>query len=67
MAIAKSARRSVAFKVARMRESNMEDQDELIIRKSDCEEAGLEANNKTALEDIGHITLSRISPINTQN
>ena len=34
----------------------MEDQDELIICKSDGEEEGLEANNnnKAALEDIGH-------------
>lgn len=31
----------------------MEDQDEIIIRKSDCDEVGLEANNKTALEDVG--------------
>ena len=52
-AIAKTASRNVDFKVARMREAIMEDQDELIIRKSDCEEAGLEANNKTALEDVG--------------
>ena len=56
MAIAKTASRNVAFKVARMRESIMEDQDELIIRKSDCEELGLEANNKAALEDVGHNT-----------
>ena len=60
MIIAKTcASRNVAFKVARMRESIMEDQDELIIRKSDCDEVGSEANNnrsnnKAALEDIGH-------------
>ena len=54
MAIAKTACRNVAFKVARMRESVMEDQSELIICKSDCEEVGLEANNKAALEDVGH-------------
>ena len=35
--------RNVAFKVAKMRDSIMEDQDELIIRKSECEELGLEA------------------------
>ena len=29
----------------------MEDQDELIIRKSECEELGLEVNAKAALED----------------
>ena len=38
MAIAKTASRNVAFKVAKMRDSIMEDQDELIIRKSECEE-----------------------------
>ena len=34
----------------------MEDQDELIIRKSECEELGLEANTNTkaVLEDVGH-------------
>ena len=32
----------------------MEDQDELIIRKSECEELGLEANAKAVLEDVGH-------------
>ena len=51
MAIAKTAS---SRNVARMRESIMEDQDELMIRKSNCEEVGLEANNKAALEDIGH-------------
>ena len=38
-----------------MRDSIMEDQDELIVRKSECEELGLEANVvKAALEDVGH-------------
>jgi len=32
----------------------MEDQDEFIMRKSDGEETGSEASDKTALEDIGH-------------
>ena len=55
MAIAKTASRNVAFKVAKMRDSIMEDQDELIIiRKSECEELGLEANTKAVLEDVGH-------------
>ena len=27
---------------------------ELIIRKSECEELGLEANTKAVLEDVGH-------------
>ena len=53
MAIAKTACRNVAFKVARMREAIMEDQDELITRKSDSEDVALEANNKAILEDIG--------------
>ena len=54
MAIAKTACRNVAFKVAKMRGSIMEDQDELIIRKSESEELGLEVNAKAALEDVGH-------------
>ena len=33
MAIAKTASRNVAFEVAKMRDSIMEDQDDLIIRK----------------------------------
>ena len=32
----------------------MEDQDELIIRKSECKELGLEVNVKAALEEVGH-------------
>ena len=32
----------------------MEDQDELITRKSDSEDVALEANNKAALEDVGY-------------
>ena len=50
MAIAKTASRNVAFKVAKMRDSIMEDQDELMIRKSECEELGLEANTKILLQ-----------------
>ena len=69
MAIAKTASRNLAFKVARMRESIMEDQDEFIIRSSGREEIGSEANNRTALEDIGHNTDLYISnqECNTQN
>ena len=55
MAIAKTASRNVAFKVAKMRDSITEDQDELVIRKSECEESeelGLEANTKAVLEDV---------------
>ena len=54
MAIAKTGSRIVAFKVAKMRDSIMEDQDELIIRKSECEELGPEVNAKAALEDVGY-------------
>jgi hypothetical protein len=54
MAIAQTAGRNVAFKVAKMRDSIMEDQDELIIRKSEREELGLETNAKAVLEDVGH-------------
>ena len=54
MAITKTASRNVAFKVARMREAIIEDQDELITRKSNSSEnVALEANNKAILEDIG--------------
>ena len=61
----------MAFKVAKMRDSIMEDQDELIIiRKSECEELGLEANTKAVLlEDVGHNADLYISnqEDNTQN
>ena len=56
MVIAETASRNVAFKVARMRESVMEDQDVFIIRDSGREEAGSEANNRAALQDIGYNT-----------
>ena len=49
MAIAKAASRNVAFKVAKMRDSIMEDQNELMIRKSECEELVLEANTRLRL------------------
>ena len=39
----------MAFKVAKMRNSIMEDQDDLIIRKLECEELGLEANTNTLI------------------
>ena len=53
MAIAKTASRNVAFKVAKMRESIMEDQDEFLIRKLEYEEVDLETNNKAVLEEVG--------------
>ena len=46
MAIAKTASRNMAFKVTRMKEFIMEGQDELIIRKSNSEEVGLEDDNQ---------------------
>ena len=60
MIIAKTcASRNVAFKVARMREATMEDQDEFIIRRSGGEEVhvGSEASNsnRAVLEDIEDI------------
>ena len=55
MTIAKTASRNVAFKVAKMRESIMEDQYEflMLMRKSEHEDVGLETNNKAVLEDVG--------------
>ena len=65
MAIAKAASRSVAFKAARIRESIMEDQDELIARRSDGEEEEVdsEANSdsEAALEDAGHSADLRVA------
>ena len=43
----------MAFKVAKMREAIMEDQDEFLMRKSEHEEVGLETNNWAMLEDVG--------------
>ena len=53
MAIAKTASRNVAFKVARMREAIMQDQDEFITRNANFEDVVLEANDRAILEDIG--------------
>ena len=39
--------------LARMKESIMEYQAEFLIWKSECEEVGLETNNKALLEDVG--------------
>ena len=52
MAIATTASRNVAFKVARMRGCIMDGHDELIIRKSNSEEGGLEDDNKAVLDDL---------------
>ena len=69
MAIAKTASRNVAFKVAKMRDSIMEDQEELITRKSECEDLGSEVNAKAVLEDVGHNAdlYIAIQEDNTQN
>ena len=47
----------------------MEDQDDLIIRKSERDELGSELNAKAALEDVGHIAdlYIAIQEENTQN
>ena len=52
MAIAKTASRNVAFKVAKMREAIMEDQDEFLMRNTGHTEVDLEANNAALLEDV---------------
>ena len=53
MAIAKTASRNVAFKVAKMREAIMEDQDEFLMRNSEHTDVGVETNNGAQLEDVG--------------
>ena len=49
---------------------SMEDQDDLIIRKSECDELGSEVNAKAALEDVGYNNADlyiAIQEDNTQN
>ena len=53
MAIAKTASRNVAFKVAKMREAIMEDQDEFLMRNSEHMDVDRETNNRAQLEDVG--------------
>ena len=53
MAIAKTASRSVAFKVTKMREAIMKYQDEFLMRKSEHTDVGVETNNRAQLEDVG--------------
>ena len=50
--IAKTASRNVAFKVAKMREAIVGDQDEFLMRNSGHTEVGLETNNAALLEDV---------------
>ena len=52
VAIAKTASRNVAFKVAKMREAIMEDQDEFLMRNSEHTDVGVETNNRAQLEDV---------------
>ena len=43
--IAKTASRNVAFKVAKMREAIMEDQDEFLMRNAEHTDVGVETNS----------------------
>ena len=52
MAIAKTASRNVAFKVARMRDAIMKDQDEFITREVNFDDDALVANDRANLEDV---------------
>ena len=53
MVIAKTASRNVAFKVARMRDAIMQDQDEFITRDTNFEDVAVVANDRANLEDVG--------------
>ena len=53
MVIAKTASRNVAFKVARMRDAIMQDQDEFITRDPNFEDVAVVANDRADLEDVG--------------
>ena len=52
MAIAKTASRNVAFKVAKMREAIMEDQDEFLMRNAECVDVHMHTNNRAYLVDV---------------
>ena len=52
MVIAKTASRNVAFKVARMRDATMQDQDEFISRDTNFEDVAVVANDRANLEDV---------------
>ena len=52
MAIVKTASRSVAFKVARLRDAITQDQDEFIARNANFEDVDVMANDKAILKDI---------------
>ena len=53
VAIAKTASRNVAFKVAKMREAIMEDQDEFLMRNPERTDVDVETNTRAQLEDVG--------------
>mgnify|MGYP005731762069 CR=1 FL=1 len=56
MAIAKTASRNVAFKVAKMREAIMEDQDEFLMHNPERTDVDVETNTRAQsaqLEDVG--------------
>merc|ERR1712023_390486 len=53
VAIAKTASRNVAFKVAKMREAIMEDQDEFLMRNPERTDVNVETNTRAQLEDVG--------------
>ena len=53
MAIAKTASMNVAFKVAKMREAIMEDQDEFLMRNPERTDVDVETNTRAQLEDVG--------------
>ena len=52
LVIAKTTSRNVAFKVARLRDAIMQDQDEFIIRDTNLGDAALVASDRANLEDI---------------
>ena len=52
MAIAKTASRNVAFKVAKMREAIMNDQDEFLMRNPERTDVDVETNTRAQLEDM---------------
>ena len=52
MAIAKTASRNVAFKVARMRDAIMKDQYEFITREVNFDDGALVANDRANLDDV---------------
>ena len=53
MAIAETAGRNVAFKVAKMREAIMEDQDEFLMCNPERTDVDVETNTRAQLEDVG--------------